>query len=232
MKKLLFAGFAFLFLATSCKKDNPSGNNVASPFMTLASGTTWNYETTDNATSTVTPYTLTSTNIDTVVGSRSYHVFNSVDANGSTQEYYNISGDDYYQFTQIAAQLPTIELLYLKNNAANGTNWTTPIAITQQGLSINASVKNTIESNNTSVTVNGTTYNNVIKVRTEINNATVTVPGIPFPLPITVTQNMFAHYAPKYGLVERNTALKMDIQGQGTIIDINTTNRLISSNIQ
>jgi len=232
MKKLLFAGVAFLFLATSCKKDNPSGNNVASPFMTLTSGTTWNYETTDNATSTVTPYTLTSTNIDTAIGSRTYHIFNSVDATGTTQEYYNISGDEYYQYAQIAAQLPTLELLYLKNNAAIGTNWSTPIAITQQGASINATVKNTIENINASVTVSGVTYNNAIKVRTEINNATVTVPGIPFPIPITVTQNMYAHYAPKYGLVERNTALKMDIQGQGTIIDMNTTNRLISSNIQ
>ncbi len=232
MKKLLFAGFSILILATSCKKDNPSGNNVASPFMTLASGTTWNYETTDNAATTVTPYTLTSTSIDTVVGSRTYHVFNSVDANGTTQEYYNISGDEYYQFTQIAAQLPTIELLYLKNNVANGTNWTTPIAFSQQGASVNASIKNIVENNNTSVVVNGVTYNNVIKVRTEINNVTLTIPGIPFPLPVTVTQDMYAYYAPKFGLVERNTALKLDIQGQGTLIDVNTTNRLISSNIQ
>lgn len=236
MKKVLFASLFMAFLAVSCKKSSTATPaTVNSSFMSFAVGSSWNYKTTDSTGET--PYTLTSTNVDSTFNGRTYHVFTYQDANGSNSEYYSNSGSEYYQYTQLAAQLDPFELKYLVDNVNAGTSWTQPFATTQtiSGITaaLNATIKNTISEKGNSFAVNGTTYNNVIKVTTEIINPTVTSV-----IPITlqpITQNIVAYYAPKYGMVKRIFQLKVDVDapiiGTIPIINNNSTTELISSNI-
>ena len=239
MKKLIAGALVLAILGTSCKKDDPVPAPGDTKFLNTAPGTTWNYKTVDNQDLTETPYTLTSTNRDSVLNGRSYHVYTYNDANGSSEEYYGISGNEYYQFSELAAGLPPVEFKYLVDNVGNGTSWTQPLTIsqTQQGvtLTFNATLKYTIVDKGNSVTIGSKTYDNTIKVKTDIINPSVTSS---LPLPITVepiTQDVYAIYAPKYGLIKRNTRLKVDITiqlaGTQNVIDNNTTTELISSNI-
>ena len=238
MKKVLFLAILGVVFASSCKKDDPIAPTAGDKFMTTTSGSTWNYQSVDNMTSTTTPYTLTSTSNDSIINGRSYHVFNYTDANGTSSEYYSISGNDYYQYTELSAQLPPLELKYLVDNVPTGTSWTQPLALsqTQQGvtLNFNATLKYTVEEKGSSVTVNGNTYNNTIKVKTEITNPSI---SSSLPIPITIepiTQNIYAYFAPKLGLVKREFQLKVDINALGTVsnvIDNNTSTSLLSSNI-
>ena len=116
MKKLLFASISLVILGISCKKSTPTPDPVAATkFMTYTAGTFWNYQTTDNTTQVVTPYVLTATSTDTTINTKVYHIFSSVDANGTTSEYYNNTGNDYFQYTQLSAQLPPMELKYLND---------------------------------------------------------------------------------------------------------------------
>jgi hypothetical protein len=239
MKKIMAAALFLAVLGTSCKKDDPVPAPGDTKFLNTAPGTTWNYKTVDNQDLTETPYTLTSTNRDSVLNGRSYHVYTYNDANGSSDEFYGISGNEYYQFSELAAGLPPIEFKYLVDNVGAGTSWTQPLTIsqTQQGvtLTFNATLKYTIVEKGNSVTVGSKSYDNTIKVKTDIINPSVTST---LPLAITVepiTQDVYAIYAPKYGLIKRNTQLKVDINiqlvGTQNVIDNNTTTELISSNI-
>lgn len=237
MKKIVLGCFCLTMLTISCKKNKVGDGNTS--YMTTTAGTTWNYEKLDNAASTNTPYTLTSTSTDSTINARVYHVFTNTDANGSTSEYYNVSGSDYYQYTSLSAQLPPLELKYLVDNIGTGTTWTQPLAVsqTQSGITLNfnATLKYSIEEKGGSVTVAGKTYNNVIKVRTEITNPSISS-SLPVPLTIEpITQNITTYFAQKYGTVKRDFQLKVDINVLGTvqnIIDQNTTTNLLSSNIQ
>jgi hypothetical protein len=237
MKKIVLGCFCLLILTISCKKTKVGDGNTS--YMTTTAGTTWNYETVDNAVSTTTPYTLTSTSTDSTINARVYHVYTNADANGSTSEYYNVSGSDYYQYTSLSAQLPPLELKYLVDNIGTGTTWSQPLAVsqTQSGLTLNfnATLKYSIEEKGGSVTVAGKTYNNVIKVRTEITNPSISS-SLPVPLTIEpITQNIVTYFAQKYGMVKRDFQLKVDINALGTvqnIINQNTTTNLLSSSIQ
>jgi hypothetical protein len=237
MKKVFFAAICFALFNVSCSNDNPVGDNnvqISYRYMTLTQGSNWIYETTDNTTATSTQYSLTSTNVDTIIGTRTYHIFENTDTSGTNPAYYNISGKNYFQFTQLDPQLPVTELNYLISDTAVGTNWTTPISSAQAGGTLFANVKNTIESNNAQLNVNGVNYSNLIKVKTEIIDATITisVQGFPIVLTPTIVQNLYAYYAPNYGMVERGTLLQITVQGQPSIININSTTKLFSSNIQ
>jgi len=233
MKKLFFASACILLLATSCKKSTPAPAPVASvDFITLTAGTTWNYQTTDNTTSTVTPYVLTATATDTTISSKTYRIFTSVDATGTTEAYYNHTGNDYYEYTQLSAQLPPIDLKYLNDVAAVGTTWSQPLSVTvtQFGITvtINGNISNSILSKGTTETVNNKAYSNVIKVKTEITNLSSSNPLV---TPSVVSQNIVAYYAPKYGLIRRDFALHVTAAGTD-VINTNTTNILLSSSIQ
>lgn len=240
MKKLLFSAISIALLAISCKKDTPANNAGDTKFMTTTAGSVWNYKTTDSTTLAVTPYTLTSTANDSTMNGRSYHIFTYADANGTNSEYYAISGNEYYQYTELSAQLPPFEAKYLVDNISVGSSWTQPFTAsqTQQGvtLTLNATIKYTIEEKGNPITVNGVTYNNTIKVRTEITNPSVTSssPFISVSV-LPITQDVYAYYAPKYGVVKRKTRLKVDINislvGAQNVIDNNTITELVSSNI-
>jgi hypothetical protein len=176
MKKLIFMPFFMAILAISCKKSTTTTTPESTSFMSFSAGSVWNYVTTDS--SGATPYTLTSTSNDSTINGRTYHIFTYADANGTSSEYYNNAGSEYYQYTQLTDQLDPFEIKYLIDNVNTGTSWTQPFAASQliqmYTVSLNATIKNTIAEKGNSLTVNGTTYNNVIKVNTEIINPSVT----------------------------------------------------------
>jgi len=241
MKKLLFISLLVSILGVSCKKSEPSPTPTPTPepdkYMSFAPGSSWNYQTVDTSNK-ITTYTLTSSNTDTLIGSKTYHIFNSTDTSGATESYYNNTGNDYSQFASLGAQLAGYELIYLKEKATAGTTWTTPFMTTQvsggQTVEIKADIVNTIDSTDLKMTVNNISYSNTVKVKTEIKNASLKVfitPTISIPLTLTVAQNTFNYYAPKFGKIKGHNELKISVQGQGTIIDNNSTTTLISANI-
>jgi hypothetical protein len=239
MKKVLFGCFYLVLINVSCKKNSPTGDGNNS-YMTTAPGTTWNYESIDNSAVTTSNYTLTSTSSDSTINARLYHIFTNTGSNGSSAEYYNVSGSDYYQYASLSTPLPLSELKYLVDNIPSGTSWTEPLAFTQTiagavTINFSAIVKYTIEEKGSTVSVGGKTYNDVIKVSTEITNPTI---NSSLPVPITIepiTQSIHAYFARKYGLVKRDFQLKVDINAVGTVINLlnqNTTTNLLSSSIQ
>lgn len=241
MKKLLFISLLVSILGVSCKKSDPTPTPSPTPeldkYMSFTPGSSWNYQTVDTS-NIISTYTLTSSNLDTIIGSKTFHIFNETDNNGTTESYYNISGNDYSQFTSLGAQLAGFEMVYFKEKATAGTNWTTPFVTTQlingQTVEIKADIVNTIDSTDLKMTVNNISYSNAVKVKTEIKNVSVKVfisPTISFPLTVTVAQNTHNYYAPKFGMIKGHNQLKISVQGQGTIIDNNSTTTLQSANI-
>ena len=233
MKKLLFASMSLVILGISCKKSTPTPDPVAATkFMTYTAGTFWNYQTTDNTTQVVTPYVLTATSTDTTINTKVYHIFSSVDANGTTSEYYNNTGNDYFQYTQLSAQLPPMELKYLNDVSPVGTTWSQPISITQSGVTLTADIKNTIMEKGFTETVNSIAYTNVTRVKTEIVNLSSSNPLVSVSI---LTQNIATCFAPKFGLIKREFALHITASALGSsqdVINTSTTNQLMSSNIQ
>jgi hypothetical protein len=241
MKKLLLISLLVSILAVSCKKSDPTPTPTPTPepdkYMSFAPGSSWNYQTVDTSNQ-ISTYTLTSSNTDTTIGLKKYHIFNETDINGTTESYYNNTGNDYSQFASLGAQLAGYDLIYLKEKATAGTTWTTPFMTTQanggQNIEIKADIVNTIDSTDLKMTVNNISYSNVVKVKTEIKNLSVKIiisPTISFPLTVTVAQNTYNYYAPKYGMIKGHNQLKISVQGQGTIIDNNSTTTLQSANI-
>lgn len=222
MKKVIFAGIIVAASAISCQKDsNPDPNPPAVTYMSFTAGQARNYMVTDNTTSTSDNYTLTSTDRDSTVNGKSYHVFtNSTGPN----EYYNITGNDYFQF----AALPDVlggtneEMLYLKTNAAVGTNWTKQINVPVSGLPLPLVVTLTNRIDQTGITkvVNGTSYSNVIKVKTDVS-----VAGVPSG---AVTSDIESYYALKYGLIENHYVI--GINYMGFVENVDTQNKLMSAN--
>jgi hypothetical protein len=238
MKKLLFGCSLMVLAAVSCKKTTTSIQDSGTPYMTMDSGSVWNYESFNNIDTTSTTYTLTATGTDTTVNSRVYRIFNRLDSSGLSSEYYNISVNDYYQYTSLSAQLPPLELKYLVNNAGVGTSWEQPLEVSQNQsgitLDFNATLRYTVVETGGTITVASNTYNNVIKVKTEIINPTISS-SLPIPISIEpIIQDINAYYAPRQGLVKRDFLLSIDINLLGTIQNIinnNTSTSLISSNI-
>jgi hypothetical protein len=221
MKKILFACFSMAILAVSCKKDDASNNTPAvEKFLNTTAGSTWNYRSTDNTTSTVTDYVLTSTSRDTSINGKSYHVYTNSD--GNTSEYYNVTGNDYSQFTELTAPLDALELLYLKDNLAIGSNWSQNVPINGAPIPLTATVTNTIEEKGNSLAVNGVTYSNVIKVRTGIS-----VAGLPAS---AITTNIVRYYAPKFGEIKSDVAI--GINYGGLVNNSSTSTQLMSANLQ
>ncbi len=237
MKKLVFGSFMMLILAASCKKSTPTPPAAADKFMTFTAGSSWNYSTTDNNASTTTPYTLTATAVDTSINGKTYHIFQYMDATGSSNEYYNNTDNDYYQYTTLSAQLPPMELKYLNDAAAVGNSWSQPISVTQTvpvigSLTISANIVSSIAEKGSSLTVNGVTYNNVIKVNSLIQGVTS---SSSFVTATVSNQNINSYFAPKIGLIKRDFVLKLDATAFGqaqNVADENTSTVLLSTTVQ
>lgn len=209
MKKLLPVLIPALFLGLfSCKKDDDSSGTPAPvKFMSLTAGSTWNYKFTDNPSTApaVSNYTVTATSNDSVANGRTYKVFTN---SSGPNEYYNITGSDYYTFRKLPDVLGgvSVEVLYLKDNLnANGT-WSQTIPITYSGIPLQLTFNNTIAEKGITKVVNGVTYTGVTKVKT-----TLAVTGIPFAY--TLDSDIEYYYAPKVGQIENNTTIDLTVTG-------------------
>ncbi len=221
MKKIAFACISICFFAISCKKsDNPS---VGDTYMSLSAGNSWNYEFKDN----ITPansslYTITSTTRDTAVNAKTYHVFSN--SNGAN-EYYNITGNDYFSFQSLPAALggTKVDNLYLKDNAAVNSTWVQNFSITYSGVPVTVVVTNKIQEKGISKTVNGVAYTDVIHVIT-----TLSVPGLP-PGVLTLNTDIHYYYARKFGMIQNDS--QIDFSFNGTSSNTNTQTLLKTATI-
>jgi len=230
MKKIIISALFIASMATSCKKDETVTPGI-SKFITTTPGTSWTYQSTDNSTSAVSTYTRTSSSRDTTISNKVYHIFNNTDANGTTDAYYNNTGNDYYQFSTLAAGLDPIDLHYLNDAAVAGTGWNQSFSVPVTVPNIPIPVTLTIRINysvvekGTSLVVNGKTYSDVVKVKTDISIDPV------FGLSVSTTSNIYNYYAPKYGLIRSDFNLVATASGT-EVINTNTTDLLMSSSIQ
>lgn len=170
--------------------------------MDFTAGGASKYQSTNNLTAAVTTYTVTSTNRDTTINSKTYHIFTN--SSGTPNEYYNITGNDYYTFRSLGAALAnlTVESIYLKDNAAVGTSWSQVINLPVSGVpggTVPATITNTIAEKGINRTVNSIAYTDVIHVTT-----TIAVQGLPAG---SLTTDIQSYYARKAGLIESKNKL-------------------------
>jgi hypothetical protein len=222
MKKAYLAILALSVAFVACKKGETPSAEVQK-FMSLTAGSTWDYQSTNNVTTAVTNNTMTSTNRDSTIESRVYHVFTN--SNGAGNDYYNITGSDYYTFRNLGAVLPgtsNVQSIYLKDNAAKGDSWAQGINITVPGIQAPVPVNftNTITNKDLTKTVNGTNYTNVIHVTT-----TISVTGLPAN---TIVTDIQSFYAPKVGLIESKYKLTSGALG----INVDQSTILKTANIK
>ena len=218
MKKVLLGGLFLSLFAISCSKDGDDGEEpVTAVYLNSKAGSTWNYETTDNATpGTPETYTLTSTNRDSTVNGKSYHVYTNSSSGAS--EYNNKTGNDYYRFQALPADLggQNVEELYLKSGSAVNASWTQSFNIPAGIITFMLTNTNKIVEKNISRTVNGTLYNNVTHVKTD-----VAISGLP-PGTVTITSDIHQYYAPNYGMIEANIKFTVDFMGSQQVTDVST----------
>ena len=225
MKKILFGAFAScLFLLSCSKSDNTPA--AGDKFMSLSVGSTWNYQFINNITLASNAYTLTSSSNDTAAAGKTYHVFTN--SNGPN-EYYNITGSDYYrlQAFSLGTTDTTLENLYLKDGAALNSTWTQAYTLTVMGVAVGVNVTNKIQEKGISKTVGTTTYSNVIHVVTTIAIPTLaTLPGGG-----TITTDIHYYYAPKVGMIENDTKIDLIVPFVSINQHTDTKTTLTSANI-
>ena len=210
-----------LFVVAACKK---SSTSTPDKYVTLTAGSTWNYQQTNNSTPTpaVTNYTVTSTSRDTVIISKTYHVFTN---SSGPNQYYNVTGSDYFQFDsiKIATAAQTIDRLYLKDGAAAGVNWVQNVTITLMGIPLPVVITNTVAEKGIARTVNNIAYQDVIHLTTSI---TINNPLIP---PTAIVTNINSYYARRYGLIENTNIVTINFMGINQ--NINTATKLMSATL-
>jgi hypothetical protein len=226
MKKVIICLLAISSGIFACKK-----TTVAPPppdavkYMSFTANSTWNYELTDNLNPSTSSYTITSTDRDSTVNGKAYHVFsNSAGAN----QYYFLSGSDYYSFQNLPATLggTLFENIYLKDNAAVNTSWSQNYSVTTSGVPLTITIVNIITEKGLSKTVNNIAYTDVIHV-----TSTFAVSAFGIPLPAgAVTTDVQSFYAKKYGLIQSVNKINIDYSGIVSHTDQQTI--LISANIK
>ena len=210
MKNALLSVFVLSIVTLSCsKKDStPAPVTPVDKYMTFTTNSTWNFEKVSNPSSSpvTTDYSITSSTRDTTIGSKQYHVFTN--NNGGVNEYFYNNSSDYYTYRKLPADFgaSAVEILYLKDNAAVGTEWTQTYPVTYSGVPFSVTLKNKIEQRDLTETINGKEYKDVIRVSTNI-----TATGIP--IAFTLTDEINYYYAPKYGLIKEDTKIDLTISG-------------------
>lgn len=151
-----------MLIFTGCGKDETS--TPATDYSPLTANSTWTYQISTGGT-----YTLTSTNRDTTISGKTFHVFTN--SNGGNN-YMGKSGNDYYRFGILPGIAPNgFDETYLKDNVdVNGT-WTITQNATAPGIPTPIPVKltYTIAEKGVQKVVNGKTFTNVIHVKLNIS---------------------------------------------------------------
>lgn len=203
MKKLI-PGLAILALFfVSCKKDdNNSGGGNQTSYTNTTPGNKWYYERTTGGN--VEGDTLISSNQDTTIGSKVYHIF---DYTSGARDYRNQTGNEYFLWQYYPDPINTsLDNKYLIDNVAAGTTWqggTAPFTITLQGipLPLNGTITLTNKMENTDTTV---TLNNIVYSKAKRVSSSVAITGIPG---VTVTSDINTIYAPNYGIIYNKTLI-------------------------
>lgn len=221
MKKLLFIAFSTCILSTSCSKSGGDDNEpTVESYLNVKAGTTWNYEDIDNETPGVPAinYFITSTNRDTAVAGKNYHIY-SDNAGGSI--YQGKNGNDYSAFEALPAELggTVVDNIYLKAAASINASWNQSYNITAMGFPVTVNVSNKIIEKGLSKTVLTNNYSNVIHVKTDIS-----LSGAAAAL-VTIVTDIHSYYAPNYGLILQDAKIDYTITGSPTETS-NTTRRL------
>ena len=222
IKNLLFP--AFLLFVISCKKTESSNTPPPDIYLTTSAGSTWNYHEINSSSGTPvnSDYTLTSTSKDSLINAKSYHVYTN---SAAGNEYFYISGNDYYQFDSSLAALGVsiFERLYLKSDASVGNTWSQSLTVTipMLGSSIPITVTNKIIEKNISRTVNSTNYSGVIHVATSISSSAIPAANL--------TTSIDSYYAKNYGLIENSTIINLNYLG--FVENINVETKLVSATL-
>nr|MBA4141266.1 hypothetical protein [Segetibacter sp.] len=116
-----------MFIFAGCgTKDTPTPATDYSP---LTANSTWTYQTASSGT-----YTLTSTNRDTTINGKTFHVFTN--SNGGNN-YMGKSGNDYYRFGILPGIAPNgFDETYLKDNLGVNGTWTVTQNVTVPGFPV------------------------------------------------------------------------------------------------
>ena len=226
MKSILLPFCLIIFLITGCGKDDttPDPDPQAETYITTSADSKWNYEETDNIVPTsVTNYTITSTNKDTTINGKVYHIY--TDSYGDSS-YLNVTGHDYYQRDPLPLGLGSepFDRHYLKDDIAAGATWeqNLTVDIPSSPFPIPVTLTNTVEEKGISRTVNSVEYKNVIHVKTSISAA-----GVPA---TALTTDISSYYAPKFGLIESTNEVELDFLGLTE--SINTHTKLLSADLK
>lgn len=226
MKTITLLCCAFAFIFAGCSKNettNPNPPATSDAYLNTTAGSTWTYheDNSSGATPISSDYTVTSTDKDSTVGSRKYHIYN-FSYGGS--RYLNISGNDYYQFDSIAGSNGTIlERIYLKDNVNAGGTWSQDFNINYPGLPVAIPLKitNKIVEKGITRTVNSTDYKDVIHVSTSLSAT-----GIPDG---SLTSAIDSYYAPKFGLIENTTKINLNLNFLGITQKVDVATQLQSA---
>ena len=196
-------------LAISCKKNSSTPTPVVVPsYLSITNGNVWNYELTNNPSTTpvTSSYSLTSSATDTTINSRLYHIFNR-SASG-TKEYYYVNGNEYYEYLSIPL-LGNVQFenIFLKSDAAAGAVWSQTIPpIIYSGVTANLIKNDTIKEKGLTKVVKGITYTDVVHVTSGLKILSVSPPLIPTTALTAVIDN---YYAPKVGRIYSSNNIQL-----------------------
>lgn len=142
--------------SNAINSSNVQNATVTNTYLPLTTGTYWNYNINTNGKTATSKLTVLGTTKK--INNKTYHFVKSVDGGYTNTVYYNQSTHDYYVYTN--SDEATLEILFLKDNAAKGATWTT-----SAGKASGFSVKcyGSIKATNLTMTINGKTYKNVIQ---------------------------------------------------------------------
>jgi hypothetical protein len=190
---------------------------VPATFLPVTAGSSWTYSTQTYAPVPSTgTFILKATAKDTLISSKTYKVFTNSSADN---EYYNVTGTDYFQLGNLAALNQRLELLYLKD-AAVGTAWTETKTINFPGVPtpINVPLNYSVINKGISYVVGAKTFTDVTHVKITIG--TLTVMGFP----ITPVSDFNYYYARGIGRIYARTKLTISVPLAG--ININNDDEL------
>jgi len=216
MRKNTFGVLILSLVFISCSKNNNDDVETANSYLSITPGQIRTFENKDSISGTLNTIVQTSSNRDTAVGTRSYHVFDNSDG---SKEYFALSGNDYYTLFNLPAALSTVpvELLYLKANGTVRTSWSPNFSFNVPGLPIPVPVvfTHTIKETGLNKTTGSKNHTNVIRVETKITS----------PL-LSINSDIQSYCAPKYGVVHMTTFIQVATAG----INISTRRTLINAN--
>lgn len=219
MKKIWFLAVCFSTTMLGCKKNDSGsgGSGSLNTYLPLTTNSSFTYSVTRNGTVTTPTYTVQSG--DTTAFSKSYK---RVKATTGETSYYTQQGSEYFTLFNLPS-LGGLELLFLKDNVAVNTTWSSsqnvgninvpgvplPVSVT-----INLQFK--IISKTANRTVKGKVYNDVIQ-----SQCTLTANTLIGNLPLGTADFYFAK---NVGIIESVVALSNPTAGINTNEQYELTN--------